>query len=92
MFLFPSGLTAKLADFFIQNCPRLEVLRDVASWEGREENWKEVAERAEKVGLTTGWASKTNRSMLYTIDYDAVGWFQVKPKSYFNSQFLIVRD
>lgn len=78
MYLFLSGLTAKLADFFIQNCPRLEKLRDVASWEGREESWKEVAERAEKVGLTTGWASKTNRSMLYTIDYDAVGWFQVK--------------
>ena len=89
--IFSSGLTAKLADFFIQNCPHLEVLRDVASWEGQEEGWKEVAERAEKVGLTTGWARKTNRSMLYTINYDAAGWYQVTSyKNIIRNDFFVV--
>lgn len=72
-----SGLTAQLAEFFIKNCPKLEELRDVASWTGTEEAWRSVAAHAEKAGLTTGWAKKTNRSALYTIDYDAEGWYQV---------------
>jgi len=71
-----SGLTAQLAEFFLDSCPQLEVLRDVASWTGTPEAWQGVAERAERRGLYTGWAQKTKRCALYTIDYDAEGWIQ----------------
>ena len=48
------------------------------SWSGSPQAWQGVAEKAEKKrGLLTGWAKKTNRSALYTIDYDAEGWYQV---------------
>ena len=89
MYIFSgfSGLTAQLAEFFIKNCPKLEELRDVASWTGTEEAWRSVAAHAEKAGLTTGWAKKTNRSALYTIDYDAEGWYQVR-----NKRFLVASN
>jgi len=71
-----SGLTSKLADFFLSSCPNLEILRDVASWAGSEEGWANVALKAERLGLNTAWANKTSRSALYTIDFDSEGWVQ----------------
>jgi len=71
-----SGLTAKLAEFLVANCPALEVLRDVASWSGSEVAWSRVARSAKKAGFQVGWAKKTNKSSLYTIEYDIEGWCQ----------------
>jgi hypothetical protein len=49
----------------------------VASWGGNEAAWRAVAATAAAAGLRTGWAEKTRRVALYTIDYDAEGWVQV---------------
>ena len=85
-------MTVQLADFFIRNCPALKVLRDVASWTGSQQAWANVAALAEKSGLTTGWAKKTNRSALYTIDYDAEGWYQVRTDVFdlYEAQSIII--
>jgi hypothetical protein len=49
----------------------------VASWGGSEEAWAAVVAAASAAGLRTGWAEKTRRVALYTIDYDAEGWVQL---------------
>ena len=72
-----SGLSAQLAELFVSSCPRLERLRDVASWCGSDAAWRAVAATAAAAGLHTGWAEKTRRVALYTIDYDAEGWVQL---------------
>ncbi len=77
VFVLYSGLSAQLAQLFIASCPRLERLRDVASWGGSEEAWAAVVAAASAAGLRTGWAEKTRRVALYTIDYDAEGWVQL---------------
>ncbi len=77
VFILYSGLSAQLAQLFISSCPRLERLRDVASWGGSEEAWAAVVAAASAAGLRTGWAEKTRRVALYTIDYDAEGWVQL---------------
>ena len=37
-----NGLTSAVAKWFVANCPKLEMLRDVASWTGTLEAWKKV--------------------------------------------------
>jgi len=71
-----NGLTSAVAKWFVANCPKLELLRDVASWTGTLEAWKKVEQEATKRGLRTCWAEKTRRVALYTIDYDAESWVQ----------------
>jgi len=70
------GLSHRLAAWFLTHCPRLQLLRDVCSWSGDEEDWAGVARLALQRGLATGWAEKTRRVSLYTIDYDSEGWLQ----------------
>jgi len=70
------GISCHLATWFLSNCPQLELLRDVCSWGGGEEEWARVVIDAEKRGLKTAWADKTRKVSLYTIDYDSEGWVQ----------------
>lgn len=71
-----AGLSHRLATWFLTHCPRLRLLRDVCSWSGDQEDWARVASLARDKGLVTGWADKTRRVSLYTIDYDSEGWVQ----------------
>ena len=70
------GISCRLASWFLSHCPELQLLRDVSSWGGRDEDWQNVAREAEKRGLKTSWAVKTPKVTLYTIDYDSEEWIQ----------------
>jgi len=70
------GLSHRLATWFLNNCPNLQLLRDVCSWSGDQEDWARVASLARDKGIATGWAEKTRKVSLYTIDYDSEGWVQ----------------
>jgi len=71
-----NGLSANIAKWFLENCPSLTLLRDVACWTGDDESWRKVSQEATKKGLLTCWAEKTKKVTLYTIDYDAESWVQ----------------
>jgi len=70
------GLSHRLATWFLNHCPNLQLLRDVCSWSGDQEDWARVASLARDKGIATGWAEKTRKVSLYTIDYDSEGWVQ----------------
>merc|ERR1719183_2112614 len=38
--------------------------------------WERVVGEARRRGLRLGWAEKTRKVSLYTIDYDSEGWVQ----------------
>lgn len=71
-----AGLSHRLAAWFLTHCPHLQLLRDVCSWSGDQEDWAGIARLARSKGMVTGWADKTPRTSLYTIDYDSEGWVQ----------------
>ena len=70
------GISYKLAAWFISNCPKLRLLRDVSSWAGESEEWQGVVRDGERRGLDVSYAEKTRTDSLYTIDYDSEGWVQ----------------
>ena len=70
------GLSWQTALHLLQHCPRLQLLRDVSSWAGGPADWERVVREVRRRGLRLGWAEKTRKVSLYTIDYDSEGWVQ----------------